>query len=290
MEKKISVIIPVYNSEKYICRCIESILNQTYKNIEIICIDDGSNDNSKELILNFVNKTDNVFYFYEKNQGPSYARNNGIKHASGEYITFIDSDDSLTDEKCFEECITKINSKDIIIFDVGNKEKRIKEKNDFFSFIVINDLWATCGKIVKKECLRKLFNEKSYIGEDLRLWFDNSENIKSFEFIPNKYYNYEHNEKSIMNSKKIKKEIINYFDDLYEIIKRIKDDETYAKLLEYYADSYLYFVKFDKNQYIKTPIYFKRLEDIYIKIKENKKIKKSKKIKIYIKIKLCKVI
>ena len=281
--KNISVIIPVYNSGKYIYKCLSSILSQTYKNFEIICVDDGSTDNSKEIILDLAKDNKNIAYFYEENSGPSYARNNGIKHAKGEYITFIDSDDYLTDENCFQDCISQIGDNDIIIFDVESSEKRIRADSVFFDFIVVNQLWATCGKIVKRSCITKLFNEDTYVGEDLKFWFDNSENIKTFKYNEKKYYNYEPNQESIMRSKKVKKEITNYFDDLYDILTKSNNEYVYAKLLELYADTYLYFVRFDEEGYTKSEIYYKRFKDIYKKIKKNKLIKIGKKIKIYIK-------
>jgi len=90
---KISVIIPIYNTGKYLERCLESLINQTLKDIEIICIDDGSSDNSPEILKTFAQKDKRIKVLTQKNQGQSVARNVGIKEAQGEYIGFIDSDD-----------------------------------------------------------------------------------------------------------------------------------------------------------------------------------------------------
>ncbi len=91
----ISVIVPAYNVEKWLSRCLDSILNQTYKNIEIVVIDDGSKDNTKSLIDEYSHKYKNIVPVYQENQGVSYARINGIKSANGEWIGFVDSDDEI---------------------------------------------------------------------------------------------------------------------------------------------------------------------------------------------------
>lgn len=95
MEKKISIVIPVYNVEKYLARCIESILNQTYDNLEIILVDDGSQDNSGVICDNYARKYEKIKVIHKKNGGLSSARNAGMKSASGEYIGFVDSDDDV---------------------------------------------------------------------------------------------------------------------------------------------------------------------------------------------------
>ncbi len=90
---KVSIIVPVYNVEKYLNKCINSIINQTYKNIEIIIINDGSTDNSEKIIKEYLKKEDRIIYIRKKNGGLSSARNAGIEVANGEYICFVDSDD-----------------------------------------------------------------------------------------------------------------------------------------------------------------------------------------------------
>lgn len=95
MKKTVSIIIPVYNLEKYIVNCLESIVAQTYKNLEILCIDDGSTDKSAEIIKRFAASDSRVKYFYHDNAGVSVARNHGLEIASGDYIMFVDGDDYL---------------------------------------------------------------------------------------------------------------------------------------------------------------------------------------------------
>ena len=89
----ISVIIPVYNVEKYLCECLDSILNQTFQDFEIICVDDGSTDETLEILKNYKNKDERVFVLQQHHSGAAEARNNGIRLARGKYIQFLDSDD-----------------------------------------------------------------------------------------------------------------------------------------------------------------------------------------------------
>lgn len=105
-EKLVSVIIPAYNSESTIHKCINSILSQTYKSIEVIVIDDGSNDSTSEIINSYKSKHDKIKLIKQKNRGLSFARNVGIDNASGEYILFVDSDDEVK-QNIVELCVEK---------------------------------------------------------------------------------------------------------------------------------------------------------------------------------------
>jgi len=95
---KISVIVPVYNVEKYVNRCVDSILNQTYENIEVILVDDGSKDNSGTICDEYKGKDNRVKVIHKENGGLGYARNSGLDIASGDYVTFIDGDDYIGDK------------------------------------------------------------------------------------------------------------------------------------------------------------------------------------------------
>ena len=141
---KISVIVPIYNSEKKKKKCLKSIINQTYKNLEIICINDGSTDNSDKILTDFAKKDDRIKIITQKNKGLSAARNAGIDFAQGEYISFVDSDDwiSLTLYNDFIKILNKLNTKvDIYNFNVTS----IKEYPDelfpetFFNIKNINN-------------------------------------------------------------------------------------------------------------------------------------------------------
>ena len=101
MEVSISVIVPVYNVEQYLARCLDSIVNQSFKNLEIICINDGSTDNSLEILKNYAAKDPRILIIDQENKGQAAARNEGLKSAHGKYIGFVDSDDWI-DPNFFE--------------------------------------------------------------------------------------------------------------------------------------------------------------------------------------------
>ena len=94
---KVSIIVPVYNSEKYIDRCLETIKNQTYKNIEVLCIDDGSTDRSIQLCQQYVKRGSRFRLITLSNHGVSYARNIGLEQSTGDFIMFCDSDDYVSE-------------------------------------------------------------------------------------------------------------------------------------------------------------------------------------------------
>lgn len=118
---KISVIVPVYNSQKYLAECIESIINQTYKNIELILVNDGSTDNSEEICKSYLLKNNNIKLINIENSGSAVARNVGIDNANGDYIAFIDSDDTIHQEM-FYELISQVRKTpyDIVSCDLKN--------------------------------------------------------------------------------------------------------------------------------------------------------------------------
>lgn len=137
----ITIIVPVYNLEK----CLNSIINQTYKNLEIICIDDGSPDNSIEILNTFTKKDNRIKIIRQENQGLSGARNTGIKNATGKYIMFIDSDDWIEPDMV-ELMVVKMQKDDLDLVVCGNY-------NHFYNRI-------------KKEELNKLVNKKMTDGLD----------------------------------------------------------------------------------------------------------------------------
>lgn len=131
----LSVIIPVYNSKKYLIRCIESLIKQSYHNIEIILVDDGSTDGSSVLCNELKEKDNRIKVFHQKNLGPGAARNVGLKNAKGEYITFVDSDDSVEID-AYERMLSKKNkSADVIIGQWYTilENKKIKNNNRLYT-------------------------------------------------------------------------------------------------------------------------------------------------------------
>jgi glycosyltransferase involved in cell wall biosynthesis len=96
-----SIIIPVFNASRFLRKCIDSCINQTYKNIEIICVDDGSSDNSKDILLSYQHKDERIHcFFHRQNESQYMARRTGIEHSTGDYILFLDSDDVLRSDAC----------------------------------------------------------------------------------------------------------------------------------------------------------------------------------------------
>ena len=165
MNPLVTSIIPAFNREKYIAEAIESVLNQTYRNIEIIVIDDGSTDNTPRILSSYNGK---IKYFLQPNSGASAARNSGISKASGDFISFLDSDDLWEKNKislqmeCFENnpgidiclCNTKIFS-----------EKKI---TDFDQKYIIATPYHLCSILIKKDVLKRVgyFKTNLKSGED----------------------------------------------------------------------------------------------------------------------------
>ena len=171
MNEKVSVIIPTYNNDKYLGKCIDSVLKQTYKNIEIIIINDGSTDKTDFVVEKY--KDERIKYYKNKNQGIGKSRNYGIKQSSGEYLMFVDSDDYIN-ENAVEEMIKKITSDnlDMLICDFYKVENEIEEvKLIDFDYCSISDKpellleinLSPWNKIYKKDLIIRnkiFFNEK----------------------------------------------------------------------------------------------------------------------------------
>ena len=140
----VSIIVPIYNSEKTIVKCIESVINQTYKHLEILCIIDGSTDSSENILNNYVKKDNRIKIINQVNSGVSEARNNGIKNSNGKYITFIDSDDWY-DSKFIEEMLNKIKKEnvDVVRCNYYNEYEKYNEKACMYDLSNM--------KVVKKE-------------------------------------------------------------------------------------------------------------------------------------------
>ncbi len=182
----VSVIIPTYNREKYIKDAVESVLNQTYKNIEVIVVDDGSTDNTQDVIKEIIEKDDRVKYIYQENQGSGSARNRGIQEANGEFIAFLDSDDAYLPYaverivylfKTQPENVKLVYGDFINIVD-GKDEKIYREIVEpkpkpilFQQFLIGNPLLPTIV-MVKKDVFDEtgLFDNSYKIAQDYDLW------------------------------------------------------------------------------------------------------------------------
>ncbi len=177
---RISVIIPTYNRAEFLVEAIRSVLNQTFKDYEIIIVDDGSTDNTKAVLQKFSNK---IRYFYQENKGVSTARNRGIKEASGEYIAFLDSDDiwkinKLSKQIELIESNTKIGLVCCLMDAVDSKGKllnQIKPKvypGRNFEEAILRGATYPSTFFIRRECFEEvgLFNENIVIFEDLDLY------------------------------------------------------------------------------------------------------------------------
>ncbi len=183
MNDLVSVIVPVYNAESYLKRCVESLLAQTYKNFEVILVDDGSTDNSFELCNDYSKTFDNVIAVHKENGGVSETRNFGLSLAKGTYISFVDSDDCV-DERMLEVCISAINknSADMVGFDwqgfsgeavpiaiSKDKIKFLTQKKILPYFLINNHLYCAVRYFYKKEILENnaiSFDKNIRSGED----------------------------------------------------------------------------------------------------------------------------
>lgn len=201
MEEKISVIIPVYNVEKYISRCLDSILDQSYCNIEIIIVNDGSIDKSGLICDEYSKQYDNIKVFHKENSGVSSARNLGIDKASGKYIAFVDPDDyidknmykilykSLIESKSDiamssfsyirgDEIKDEDNTKDTIIF---TKEEVL---NRYFNGIKPFDSSFLWNKLFKKELFKEIrLDTELIIQEDTEVLLKIYNNIESIVYV-----------------------------------------------------------------------------------------------------------
>ena len=219
----ISIVIPVYNAEKYLEQCLNSIQNQTYKNFEVILVNDGSIDHSESICMNFVKVDTRFKYFTKVNGGASSARNFGLDHVLGEFITFIDADDWV-DENHLEVLMNNIkeNNSDMAVssikkFDnVSNFEFRVYSKQEKYllnynklnreEFLVIlpklihasNSYKIAVSKLFKKELVTDVrFDESIIYGEDLDFFFKLYNKVNSISYVDEVTYIYRlHDERS----------------------------------------------------------------------------------------------
>lgn len=151
MNPIVSVILPVYNCEKYISKCLSSIVNQSMADIEIIVINDGSTDRSEELINKFLLKEKRIKYYRQKNGGQSKARNTGIRKAIGDYVVFVDADD-LIEQTYIEKLVKTTKKLDCDLVTCGYIDFSIHGK------VPLNDFWMQKGIITRKDFVDHLFN------------------------------------------------------------------------------------------------------------------------------------
>lgn len=228
MNKRISIIIPVYNVEKYLCQCVDSIINQSYKNFEIILVDDGSTDGSPVLCDEYAKKYDFVEVIHKANGGASDARNTGVLVAGGDYILFIDSDDFIEPRALAKVAdVVNENPVDLVFLEAqkyyadgrvvrfcdGITKEAVKGKNrdDVLDFLSTCPKFSgsPCTKLIKKTLFEE-FDLSFYTGivaEDIDWCLKLITAASSFDYCEEVYYNYRQNRQGSVTNQAGKKHV-----------------------------------------------------------------------------------
>ena len=239
-DEKVSVIVPVYNVESKISKCIESIVNQTYDNLEIILINDGSNDRSGDICKSYEEKDSRIIAVDKKNEGVSKTRNLGIDMSTGKYLMFVDSDDTIPEDaveilyKPIKECSVEYSAGNVKhikngrqIFDYAEKQLKDIVTDDFSEIgksIYFNQGYSIAklynSQIIKTNNIR--FNAKYSLGEDSLFVKQYLAHIKSIS-VTNKFvYEYIHEDTKSLSGKYVEN-IKEIYSELYDANKRLKD-------------------------------------------------------------------
>ena len=255
---KITCIVPVYNASKYLNQCVDSILNQTYSNFELLLINDGSTDNSGEICDLKATADQRIQVYHKKNKGVSATRNTGIKESNGEYICFIDSDDWINQNTFLEISKSLINNNtDLVIWGMKlrypNYAKELNvpncnhysKLNDIRLLLVKIDLAglleSPCNKLYSSKIIKKnnlFFDEEVSYLEDMKFNCNYIQKISSICSINNHFYNYR---KEINHSSLSMK----YPSNLVELTQEINNLrlELFSSFLDSYKDEYVLYLK-----------------------------------------------
>lgn len=292
---KVSVIVPVYNVEKYLAKCLESLANQTLKEIEVIIVNDGSPDNSENIINMYTKRYPNMKSYIKENGGLSDARNYGIKYATGEYIAFLDSDDYVTYDM-YEKMYLKAksNNYDMVVCDInyvypdqimlvgsGIKKDTTNIKN---TYLTIHP--AAWNKIFKRELFdNNIIFKKGIWFEDVEFIYRLLPYIKNIGVIHESFNQYIQREGSITNT--VSKKIYDYVENMNGVIDFYKEKniyDEYKKELEYVYVRYVYatFIKsvlrYEKSDYLEALNYaIKSVKNHFPKYRRNSYFYKSLK-------------
>ena len=243
---KVSVIVPVYNVEKYIKKCLDSLVNQTLNGVEIIVVNDGSPDNSQKIIDEYTKKYKNVKSYIKENGGLSDARNYGIKKATGEYISFVDSDDYIRNDMleimynyAIKEDLDVVVCDSINVYDNGS-EILIKSNNNYSDNDVRNYIISppmACTRLFKKTIFDKIQFKKNIYYEDLEMTPKVVNITDKIGFVSEGLYYYVQRDGSIMKQNVYKKKLLNIFD----VLKSNKDllEDKFSEEIEYMYSTHL---------------------------------------------------
>lgn len=208
--KKLSVIVPIYNVEQYLRRCVDSIINQTYSNLEIILVDDGSPDNCGKICDEYASIDNRIIVIHQKNGGLSAARNAGMNISSGDYIGFVDSDDYISNDMYKDligimerndldivSCNAFIAKGDNIIGDEGNGKLEIFERDVILYKSLLDYDNSAWNKVYKKSITDSVRFPEGRVFEDTATAYLFFSNIKKAGHINKAYYYYYRNPNSI---------------------------------------------------------------------------------------------
>ncbi len=259
----ISIIIPVYNAEKYLKRCLDSVLKAKIEETEIIIINDGSKDNSLKIIKEYANKYEFIRYISKKNEGLAATKNLGIMEAKGKYISFIDSDDTVN-ENFFKDSLEFMQKNyDIIIYDFNNITNEGSFITEAKSSLYINYtekeallytsiMPSSCNKIIKTELYRKikLFPIR-IIYEDLATTPQIFLLAKKIKYMNKAYYNYHINNTSIMRNDDNKKHMENMLKSLNCLYNRtsnkFKNNDFYIFTCLWRIEDFIFSYIYENN-------------------------------------------
>ena len=212
---KVSIIVPVYKVEQYLARCIDSILAQTYKDWELLLIDDGSPDRSGFICDEYATKDPRIRVFHKENGGVSMARNYALDHLCGDYVTFVDSDDWI-DKECLEMCVKEFKGSDFDMLQFGYRDisydgKVLREKTldsqtaDLKTYLKSSFLVTVWGTIFRTSIIKGnniRFDTSLKLAEDQLFIMQYMVVANSFKSVNNVYYNYFNNSNgAVKNSK-----------------------------------------------------------------------------------------
>lgn len=212
-ENLISIIVPVYKVEKFLTKCVNSICNQTYKQLEIILVDDGSPDKCPQMCDDYAQKDSRVRVIHQKNQGLSAARNSGIDVARGKYIMFVDSDDSIDPETC-QELLEKMLTNDVDIvsfpsytirYGIVKHKKRtgsftIKKQPEIMEYYLSDNDGTAWNKLYKREVIGNIRYPVGRIAEDCATTYKIAEQAHSIGYLDKEMYCYYKNPASLSHT------------------------------------------------------------------------------------------
>ena len=239
---KVSIIVPVYNVELYLRRCLESLVNQTLKDIEIIIVDDGSKDSSADIAKEYEKKYSNIKYYRKENGGLSDARNYGLKYATGKYIAFLDSDDYV-EKSLYEKMYEKAKKEDSDMVECNfywsyqrKNKKDIGQKYYGKKEMIEKARVVAWNKLYKKEIIDKSGIEfpKGLVYEDVEFFYKIVPYIENVSFVKEPLIYYVQRKKSIINTQDQKtQDIFKILDNVLSYYKEKKIYDDYKDVLEF---------------------------------------------------------